>query len=105
MRGRGDLASVVASLTGTTVTDVMTQRQAGKSFAEIAKAKGVTAAQIVSAAITRATADLKSRFEAEVSATGQQFGPAPGGRGGSFGGVAPTGTPWPTSTAGPPPTF
>lgn len=97
--GPGGLASSVASLTGTSVDDVMTQRQAGKSFAEIAKAKGVSASEVVARALKDATANLKSMFESEVNATGQT-GPGFGGHGGWDGappGAAPTSTPSPTN--------
>jgi hypothetical protein len=39
----GTIADIVAKLTGTTVTEVRDQREAGKTFTEIAAAKGVAA--------------------------------------------------------------
>jgi hypothetical protein len=83
----GGLAQAVATLTGLTVQDVMTQRQAGKSFAAIAKAKGVSADKVVAEAVKQATADLKTRLAQEVTETAT----GPGG----MRGVAPTGTPTP----------
>jgi hypothetical protein len=89
MRGGGGLASAVASLTATSVDDVMAQRAAGKSFAQIAAAKGVSASAVVDKALATATSELKTRFESEIDATGTAgpggFGGGPGGQGGPGG--------------------
>lgn len=52
------LADVVAKLTGATADQVRTDRQAGKSFADIAKAKGVSADIVVSSALDARKAAL-----------------------------------------------
>ena len=82
--GVGGLASAVASLTATTVDDVMAQRAAGKSFAEIASAKGVSADAVIERALAAATAELKTRFTSEINDTGT-VGPGGGGPGGPGG--------------------
>ncbi len=56
----GGLVEVVAKLTGETTTTVMTARESGKSFTQIASAKDVTAAQIVELALHAPEAALKS---------------------------------------------
>ncbi len=58
------LADVVAKLTGKTTEDVYTERQAGKSFAEIAGQKGISADKVVSSALTA----RKSALDAAVKA-------------------------------------
>ena len=100
----GSLADVVAKLTGQTADQVRTQRQAGTSFADIAKAKGVSADKVTSAAIdtrkaaladavktgriTQAQADqmltrMQGRVQDRVTATGAGCtGSGPGGGGG-----------------------
>ncbi|PKQ16478.1 MAG: hypothetical protein CVT67_04925 [Actinobacteria bacterium HGW-Actinobacteria-7] len=96
----GRLADVVAKLTGMDVADVQTQRQAGASFADIAKDKGVSATELVKDALdTRkdmldakvkdgtitqdqadtALATMETRLTDRVSST------APGGNGGGMG--------------------
>ncbi len=45
------LADVVAKLTGQSAADVRTQRSAGKTFADIAKSKGVSAQQVTDEAL------------------------------------------------------
>jgi hypothetical protein len=52
------LADVVAKLTGQSVDDVRAQRQDGKSFADIAKAKGVSADKVTSSALDTRKAAL-----------------------------------------------
>ncbi|HEY3318525.1 MAG TPA: hypothetical protein VGK50_08900 [Coriobacteriia bacterium] len=89
MGGSGGLAGAVASLTGSSIQDVMTQRQSGKSFAEIAQAKGVSAEQVVSAALRTATANLKTRLESEVSTTALPGAGRGMGMRGGFGGPPP----------------
>ena len=98
------LADVVGTLTGQTADQVRTQRQAGKSFADIAKAKGVSTDKVASAAIdarktaladavksgriTQAQADqmltrMQGRVQDRVTATGAGCtGSGPGGGGG-----------------------
>ena len=59
MRQAGStLADVVAKLTGLSVTEVRTSRQAGTSFAEIAKTKGVSADKVVSSTLAARKATL-----------------------------------------------
>jgi hypothetical protein len=108
MRQAGStLADVVAKLTGLSLTQVRTDRQAGKSFAEIAKAKGVGADQVVadtltarkaaldaavkSGRITQAQADaalatMKTRLTDRVSSTTPGCNGAGAGRGAGGGG-------------------
>jgi uncharacterized protein (DUF433 family) len=103
----GRLVDVVAKLTGLPVATVAEKRAAGASFADIAKAKGVTADEIVAQAlavrkveldnavkagkITQAQEDqmlarMKDRLTERVSATAQTRGCAGGGaRGGQCG--------------------
>ena len=62
-RGRGPgggIVDVVAKLTGESTTTVVTARQSGKSFTQIASAKNVTAAQIVELASHAPKAALDS---------------------------------------------
>lgn len=95
------LADVVAKLTGATADQVRTDRQAGKSFADIAKAKGVSADSVVtstldarkaalaaavkSGSITQAQADtalanMKTRLTDRVTSTSPGCnGAGPGG--------------------------
>jgi hypothetical protein len=102
----GRLADVVAKLTGTTVADVTSARASGDSFAEIAKAKGVSSDKVVATAlgtreklleakvkdgtITQAQADtalknMETRLTERVSSTtpgcGTGGGQGTGGRG------------------------
>jgi hypothetical protein len=103
----GTLADAVAKLTGKTPDQVRTDRQAGKSFADIAKASGVSQDKVLSAAldtrkaaldsavksgrITQAQADtalanMKTRLTSRVTSTapgcnGTGAGAGAGGRG------------------------
>ena len=62
--GLDPLAHVVAGLTGTEAADVMTARLSGKSFAAVARANGVPAEAVVSAATSRASAELAAAVRA-----------------------------------------
>jgi hypothetical protein len=108
----GGVVEVVAKLTGESTSTVMTARQSGKSFTQIASAKNVTGAQIVELAlhapeaamnsevsdglITQTEADarlaaLKSHLAAEIAETALR-GPGGGPDGGrGHGGPPPTG--------------
>ena len=107
------LADIVAKLTGLSVDQVRTDRQAGKSFDAIASAKNVSADKVVSAAlearkaaldaavkdgrVTQAQADtaysnMKTRITANVSSTAPGCtgaGPGNGGGRGFRGGRGP----------------
>jgi len=99
----GRLPDVVAKLTGLEVADIMAKRQAGESFAAIAKTKGISADEVVAEALKVRTeavndavkdgkitdeqaramlANMNDRLTAAVEATGV---PARGGRGGRGG--------------------
>ncbi len=101
------LADIVAKLTGLSADQVRTDRQAGKSFEQIAGAKNVSADKVVSAAldarkaaldaavkdgrITQAQADtayanMKSRITTKVGSTAPGCTGAGLGSGGGFGG-------------------
>ena len=103
------LADIVAKLTGLSVEDVRAKRTAGQSFAQISKAKGVSADKVVAEAlakrqvlldaavkagkVTQAQADqakaqMKTRLTERVNATatsGACDGQGGGGRGGMGG--------------------
>ena len=96
------LADVVARLTGQTAAQVYTQRAAGKSFADIASAKGVSADKVTADAlaarkaalaaavktgtITRAQADtMLTRMQTRI--TQRVTDPAPAGCDGTGAGV------------------
>jgi hypothetical protein len=108
------LIEVVSKLTGESTTTIMTSRQSGRSLATIAKAKGVTVAEIVELAshapraaldsqvaddlITRSEADkvlseLKTRWTQELNDTQAGSGGGWGGREGRRGGPPPAGAP------------
>lgn len=58
------LADVVAKLTGQTTAQVYTQRAAGKSFADIASAKGVSADKVTADALAARKAALAAAVKA-----------------------------------------
>lgn len=58
------LADVVAKLTGQTTAQVYTQRAAGKSFADIASAKGVSADKVTADALPARKAALAAAVKA-----------------------------------------
>jgi hypothetical protein len=60
----GSLADIVAKLTGQSTTDVYAQRKAGKSFAAIAAAKGLSADKLTSDALAARKAALDSAVKA-----------------------------------------
>lgn len=65
MRQAGaSLADVVAKLTGQTTAQVYAQREAGKSFAEIASAKGVSADKVTVDALAARKAALAAAVKA-----------------------------------------
>jgi hypothetical protein len=87
----GSVVDVVAKLTGESTTTVVTARQSGTSFTQIASAKSVTAAQIVELALhapkaaldsevsdgiitqseaDKRLADMKAHITAEIAETG-----------------------------------
>ena len=98
--GPGDIPEALAKLSGKDVSEIMAQRAAGKSFAEIAKAEGVgtdellaettrietaeldaavKAGAMTAAERTQELSGLQARLEAAVTETGAL--PAEGGRG------------------------
>lgn len=102
----GRLVDVVAKLTGLSAEDVQARRQAGESFAAIAKSEGVTSDQVLaqalavreqvlservkSGAMTQAQADaalaaMQTRLTQRVSSTDPGRKGAGGGRGGGRG--------------------
>jgi hypothetical protein len=58
------LADIVAKLTGQTAAQVYTQRAAGKSFADIASAKGVSADKVTADALAARKAALAAAVKA-----------------------------------------
>jgi hypothetical protein len=58
------IADVVAKLTGQTTAQVYTQREAGKSFADIAAAKGVSADKVTADALAARKAALAAAVKA-----------------------------------------
>jgi len=58
------LADVVAKLTGQTTAQIYTQREAGKSFADIASAKGVSADKVTADALAARKAALAASVKA-----------------------------------------
>jgi hypothetical protein len=56
--GIGDIPEALATLTGSDAATIMQQRAAGTSFLEIAKAKGITEAQVIAAVTKLETAEL-----------------------------------------------
>jgi uncharacterized membrane protein YgcG len=108
----GRLADVVAKLTGSDVADVQTAREAGTSFADIAKDKGVSAetvvdealkarkelldAKVADGSITQEQADaalanMETRLTDRVTSTDARTGGQGGGRRGGGGGNCGTG--------------
>jgi len=59
----GRLADVVAKLTGLPVDDVFAQREAGKSYADIAESKGVSSDQVVNEALDVRKAALDAKVK------------------------------------------
>ncbi len=51
-----------AKALGMSTTDLLTELQAGKTIAEVAKAKGVDAAKVIDAMVTAGTAELRTRI-------------------------------------------
>ncbi len=60
----GTMADVVAKLTGESVTDVRAQRADGKTFADIAKAKGVASQAVVDETLKARKAALDAAVKA-----------------------------------------
>ena len=110
--GAPDMAEALAKLSGKDVSAVLAQRDAGKSFADIAKAEGVDTAELVAQAVaiekaeldaaveagtmtdaqrTQEFAGLQARFQQELTETGTVGHGGPGGpdggRGQGFGGA------------------
>jgi hypothetical protein len=115
--GEGDIAEALASLSGLTVDEVNVKRQAGTSYAAIAKAEGVStsaliaetvkieteecdaavkAGTITSAERTAVLKDIETRLKTAIASTDAMGGP--GGRGGHRGPGGPHGSAAPTST-------
>lgn len=63
-RGGGDVAKALANLTKTSVSDIMTQRAAGTSFASIAQAKGISTEALLAEATKLETAELDAAVKA-----------------------------------------
>ena len=106
--GGGDIAEALAKLSGKDVATIKSQREAGKSFAEIAKAEGVgtdellaettrietaeldaavEAGQMTAAERTQELSGLQARLQAELTETGtlkNRGGPGHGGGGGDI---------------------
>jgi uncharacterized protein (DUF433 family) len=62
--GPGDIPEALANLSGKDVSEIMTQRAAGKSFAEIAKAEGVSTDELLAEATRIETAELDAAVKA-----------------------------------------
>jgi hypothetical protein len=62
--GPGDIPEALATLSGKDVSAVMTQRAAGKSFAQIAKAEGVATDELLAEATRIETAELDAAVKA-----------------------------------------
>ena len=62
--GAPDIAEALAELSGKDASDIMTQHEAGKTFAQIAKAEGVATDEV----LARATAIEKAELNAAVKA-------------------------------------
>jgi len=63
-RSGGDLAAALAALSGKDAATIMQQRAAGKSFAETAKAYGVSEADLLAKATAIETAELDAAVKA-----------------------------------------
>ena len=98
--GAPDMAEALAKLSGRDVSTIMAQRDAGTSFADIAKAEGVDTARLVAEAVaiekaeldaaidagtitdaqrTQELSGLQARFEQELTQTGSMGHGGPGG--------------------------
>ena len=62
--GMGDIPEALAELSGLTVEEVQTQREAGTSYAAIAKAEGVSTDDLVAATVKIETAELDAAVTA-----------------------------------------
>jgi hypothetical protein len=62
--GVGDIPEALATLTGTDEAAIMQQRAAGTSFLEIARAKGITEAQVIAEVTKIETAELDAAVKA-----------------------------------------
>ena len=62
--GAYNMPSVVADITGLSVEDVIAEHQAGKSWAQIAEAKGLTKDQLVARIVEQRQAQLNERVAA-----------------------------------------
>ncbi len=62
--GPGDIPEALADLSGKDVSEIMAQRAAGKSFAEIAEAEGVSTDELLAEATRIETAELDAAVEA-----------------------------------------
>jgi hypothetical protein len=62
--GPGDIAEALANLSGKDVSEIMTRRAAGTSFAEIAKAEGVSTEDLLAEATRIETAELDAAVKA-----------------------------------------
>ena len=70
--GEGDLPEALAKLSGMTVDEIHTQREAGKSFAEIAKAKGVSVDALIAETVKIETAELDAEVKAGTMTAAQK---------------------------------
>ena len=109
--GAPDMAEALGKLSGKDVSAIMAERDAGKSFADIAEAEGVDTAELVAQAVaieraeldaavkagtmtdaqrTQELSGLQARFQQELTETGTMGHGGPGGpdggRGQGFGG-------------------
>ncbi len=62
--GPGDIAEALAGLSGNDASEIMAQRAAGKSFAEIAEAEGVGTDELLAESTRIETAELDAAVEA-----------------------------------------
>ena len=62
--GMGDIPEALAELSGLTVTEIQTQREAGTSYADIAKSKGVSSSDLIAATVKIETAELYAAVKA-----------------------------------------
>ncbi len=70
--GEGDLPEALAKLSGMTVEEVRAQREAGKSFADIAKAKGVSTDALIAETVKIETAELDAEVKAGTMTAAQR---------------------------------
>ncbi len=70
--GIGDIAEAIANLTDLEVSDVQTQREAGKSYAAIAKAAGVSTDKVIAETTKIETAELDAAVKAGTMTAAQR---------------------------------